>query len=475
MFYKRLVFVLIALNTLSCNTDKKNNSSINGVWQSIGSGWILHIQDSARYSFHDITRISCLPARQANLDELKTSLALSNDTLFYNKGVMTYKFIRSSILPELCTEALTEEKARDVLFNFEVFAETVREHYAFMELNDIRWPDLYEEQKKKLIENPTETGLYSILEETLEILNDNHAFLEATDEFYEVLEHLENEDVDIAPDEDLKEYGDFVIADMVVGHHLKEDLTKDSWLIKWGRMENNIGYIQVKAMWLYADLEIPQTLIDEKGYVDAFVETFHEMHEGEYINREVEGVRKIMNNVMTDLNDTDSIVIDVRFNGGGQDAVTYEILRHFNAEKSHVAKTKLVHEDSFSPILTLSLEASSDSYLNPVFILTSPQSGSAAESFAMVTMSLSHVKRIGSHTQGALSTALEKTLPNGWVFSISNEVSMDNDGNSYENVGIPVDYELHYPEDRQTFFRSVANDLEMDKQNILKAMKALDR
>ena len=52
---------------------------------------------------------------------------------------------------------------------------------------------------------------------------------------------------------------------------------------------------------------------------------------------------------------------------------------------------------------------------------------------------------------------------------------MDNSGKQYENVGIPVDYDLNYSFDRQTFFRSVVNDLEADKRNILEAIDALNK
>jgi C-terminal processing protease CtpA/Prc len=84
------------------------------------------------------------------------------------------------------------------------------------------------------------------------------------------------------------------------------------------------------------------------------------------------------------------------------------------------------------------------------------------------------VRRIGAPTSGALSTALEKQLPNGWYFSISNELFMDTDLNFYENRGIPVDYELEYPRERQAFFRLVAGDLEQDKEDLLRAIEHLD-
>ncbi len=92
---------------------------------------------------------------------------------------------------------------------------------------------------------------------------------------------------------------------------------------------------------------------------------------------------------------------------------------------------------------------------------------------ALSSMELNNLKRIGSHTNGAISDALQKTLPNGWHFSLSNEVYTDNNDKCYENIGVPVNYELNYPNDRQAFFRSVANDLEKDKKNILNAINKL--
>ena len=369
---------------------------------------------------------------------------------------------------------MSDAEKQDPLFNFEIFAETVKEHYAFLELNNINWQAVYKRQKERLINNPTETELYLILEETLEELNDNHAFLEATEEVYEAVEKLS----DPAPEpenkeEELPEYGDFQVASMVSEHHLMENMTKDSWLIQWGKMTDKIGFIQVKAMWLYADLNIPKALIEEIGYVDAYVETFHKMYEGDYIEKEVIGVRNIMDQVMQDLSMMDAMVIDVRFNGGGQDAVSHEILSRLTQKSTPIGLQQLRYGDQHSPPLTIFLKGTENAFLKPIYILTSPQTGSAAEAFALATMSMPNAKRMGSATSGALSTALEKTLPNGWVFSISNEINMDNQGKAYENIGVPVDYDLNYPKDRQVFFRSVVDNLAMDKQNIMKAMEEL--
>jgi C-terminal processing protease CtpA/Prc len=78
-------------------------------------------------------------------------------------------------------------------------------------------------------------------------------------------------------------------------------------------------------------------------------------------------------------------------------------------------------------------------------------------------------------TMGALSTALEKELPNGWKFALSNEYYRNLEGEYFENRGIPVEYEIDYPEDRQEFFKSVLEGLELDKNRILNSISELKK
>jgi len=267
---------------------------------------------------------------------------------------------------------------------------------------------------------------------------------------YEELDKLENSQEEIAHLE-MPELGDFSVAEMVASHHLQEEMTKDSWLVQWGKLTSGIGYIQVKTMWLYADLDIPEDLIDSIGFVDAFIETKHKLYEGQYIEQEVQGVRELMNRVMKDLSNMKSIVIDVRFNGGGQDAVSFEILSRFSIQKQQVAKQKFRYGNTFSKEVPIYIREVKDGFIKPVYVLTSPQTGSAAETFSLGSMSLFNVKGIGASTMGATSTTLDKTLPNGWSLSISNEIYMDNQGNCYENIGVPVDYKLDYPQIDKTF------------------------
>lgn len=132
-----LVIILILVQFfISCRS--ADNNSVNGVWQSIGHGKILEIIDSSTYKNYDITSFSCFPVGQRKFDEIIPHLFLKNDTLILKQGPFIYEYLRLVELPDLC-QNYNPSKASDAIYNFEVFMQTVKENYAFMELNKINW------------------------------------------------------------------------------------------------------------------------------------------------------------------------------------------------------------------------------------------------------------------------------------------------------------------------------------------------
>lgn len=462
--------VLILILLFSCKPNNEKNNSIEGIWKSIGYGEILKI-DADSYEYFDITDISCLPAKEGNISEVKNSMQISNDILTVKRGFSKYRYVRLNEFPDLCQQNLNDKY--DISYNFEVFTNTYKNHYAYFDLNNINWESLYKNSKNKINSKSTEVDLYLVMEDMIERLKDNHGSIEPTDEVYELAESQIQSELAEEEPEELKEYGDFEIAEIVADYYLKEDLTKDTWLMKWGKMENNVGYIQIKSMFLYADLSLNDSLVKENGFVSTYMDAFDSLNYEQQISKEVAGISKLMDTIMQQLNETRHIIIDVRFNGGGQDVVALEILRRFNDDRKQVAVKKARHNNDFTKKTPIYLEPAKNPYTKPVYLLTSQQSASATDMMALSSIELNNLKRIGSHTNGAISDALQKTLPNGWHFSLSNEVYTDNIDKCYENIGVPVHYELNYPNDRQTFFRYVADDLEQDKKNILNAINEL--
>ncbi|MBK8566823.1 MAG: S41 family peptidase [Saprospiraceae bacterium] len=469
---KIILFTLLPLIILlvGCKPSKVKNNSIEGIWESIGYGEFLKIEANS-YEYFDITDFSCLPAKEGNISEVINSMQISNDTLIVKRGFNKYRYVRIKKLPELCQQNIKDKN--DISYNFEVFANTYKNHYAYFDLNKIDWDNLYITSKNKINSKSTEVDLYLILEDMIGKLKDNHGSIEPTDEVYESAEKRIQPKLVGQERKELKEYGDFEIADIVADYYIKEDLTKDTWLMKWGRMENNIGYIQIKTMFLYADLNLNDSLVKENGFVSTYIDALERLSYEQQISEEIAGTSKLMDKIMRDLKETKHIIIDVRFNGGGQDVVALEILKRFNPDRKQIALKKARHNNGYTIKTPIYLEAAPNPYLKSVYLLTSQQSASATDMMALSSLELINLKRIGSHTNGAVSDALQKTLPNGWYFSLSNEIYTDKNDKCYENIGIPVDYELNYPEERQTFFRRVAEDLEKDKQSVLNAIRKL--
>ena len=75
-----IVLIAVLPFILSCNNKNIGKAeSINGIWGSIGSGWVMEIKDSTSYQIYDITSISCLPQSQGNFKEIEQQSHLIGD------------------------------------------------------------------------------------------------------------------------------------------------------------------------------------------------------------------------------------------------------------------------------------------------------------------------------------------------------------------------------------------------------------
>lgn len=464
---KSFLFSLqILLFTISsCKPIAQNHENYLGKWVSLGGNWLLEIDSNGDYAEYDFTSMSCQVARKSNIKEFGDRIFLSQDTLKIKRGVIEYKYIRTTKDYPLCYQILTEDQKRDPVFNFEVFSSTILENYAFMNLNKVNWNVLYNECKEVVTNNPTDESLYYSIQRIFDVINDNHGYIEPPEEVIKSFQGIEDSTAEI---------GDFKVANEVSKNHMIEEYTYDSNIVRWGKMTDSIGYIQVKAMFLLSNLGITQKEIDDLGFETAYNQKYYALNEGEYIELERESMNRVMERVYQDLSSFESIIVDIRFNGGGQDAVSLELLSWFNNFPKLMAIQSLFYNNVESPEWNIIINSNKEYFNGNTYVLTSKQTGSAAEVFAMGTMILPNVKRIGMPTMGALSTALEKKLPNGWKFTVSNEYYRNSKGDYFENRGIPVDYTINYPANRQEFFNSVLRDLELDKNQILKAINELN-
>ena len=181
-----------------------------------------------------------------------------------------------------------------------------------------------------------------------------------------------------------------------------------------------------------------------------------------------------MDTIISDLENTKAIVIDLRFNQGGKDEVGLEILGHFITQKTKIASKKARYLSGFTNEQSIYIEPRKPFYSKNLYILTSHMTASAAEVATIGSLAIDNATRIGSLTEGILSDGLDKKLPIGWFYTLSNEIYTERKGNNYERIGIPPNIDLNYNEDRAIMLNGILEELETNGDRSIEEVIAIE-
>ena len=467
-------FLFLAFSLLSFQlafTQIKTKDSINGIWEMNGYGRIIEISDS-EVNTYDVTKISCLLHSKHKRNEIqhlgKVSL-INKDSLHIKLGITNYYLHRIKEFPKeiLITDSVG---SKDLKLNFEVFWHTLNENYAFFQERKLDWQGIYTQYKEEVSAIKSELELYEIFREITDRLNDEHTSVRPAEEItvaYEkrmgtTEEDTVNSAISIAELEEniLKRY---VENPFKYGRSLH-----GNGLLNYGMTKNNIGYIQVNNMLFYGDYKISDTA---SGYDYLYAYLKESRKNISYQEDEIKGVKRLMDSIVGKFKNTDAIILDLRFNYGGYDVVSLEILKHFINSKHIVFSKKAKTYTGFTKPQTFFIEPTDKTYVKPIYILTSHQTSSAPESLVMASMPFESIKRIGSRTMGITSDVLEKKLPNGWDLYLSNEIQVNYKGECYERIGVPPDIEIKYPKDENKFIKKLSMKLKDGDEAIEKVFK----
>jgi carboxyl-terminal processing protease len=169
----------------------------------------------------------------------------------------------------------------------------------------------------------------------------------------------------------------------------------------------------------------------------------------------------------------DALVVDIRDNPGGTDAMLYCVAGRF-ADKErvghHCRTKKDPGSDEFGPLKTKMLKPlGKTQFTKPVVLLTSDASFSTADVFAMVMKALPHIRIIGDHTNGISSNMFETKLPNGWCYTFTYQRYYSPEMVCFEAKGIPVHDEV--PNTKPDLETGIDRALEVALTNLAKRTK----
>ncbi|MCC1485532.1 S41 family peptidase [Winogradskyella immobilis] len=449
-------FILIAiLISHSCNAQKQEiDSRLYGVWNSIGYGQQLEvskknilIRDTYKSGCNLNTKLST-----AYLEEFCTINKLTKDSLQIKVGLTNYNFVRSE------KSSICKKSKNNPLSNFDALWETFNENYAFFNLRRVDWNKLKNKYRNRLSKKTSDLELYTVLNTMISELSDGHVSIEIPDSLKDKIEDNDEDNDDLRSK----------VINSLIKNYIPNYKTYNKGMINWGFIKDSISYIQFNDFEDLANYNISNDLTTEE-FDEHYWENADESLN--YTKDVLTSFKKQMAIIYEDIKNTKFCIIDVRFNGGGFDQIGLEILSYFTNKKRIAFSKKARFKNRFTNTQSIYIEPNGLNYNGKLYLLTSPQTASASETFVLASQNIESVIRVGSNTEGILSDVLSKRLPNGWEYGLSNEIYENANGKNYEMNGIPSDYKFNYNRNAKEFYMNLLTELKTNDKAIEKIIE----
>lgn len=413
-----LVVILVGIGSILPIANA--SSDMNGVWLTHGYGMLVVI-DGEQIDVYDIGTETCtLLFDTAAVKDWGLQFSLENNELLIRDSLTIYMVAeRLDAMPEICTNGGTD----DPEVNFEAFWNEFNDHYAFFDLHGVDWQAQYDLYRPQVTASTTPDELFTILSEMITPLDDDHITLSnGEEEFTPALPPTWLS----SPDELIPAL--LIMQTVIANNYLKGDVSFDldtlsfqgdealiaDPMIFYGKLSDSVGYIYIMS---------------EGGYTDA--------------DKKVAVAEAAMDRIIAEFADLDTVIIDLSGNFGGEDGVALIFASRFADQKRLVCSKQARDGSGFTPVREFYVEPGGpQQFTRQVILITSQHTVSAGETFVLAMEVLPHVTVIGEKTAGAYSDMLPRVLPNGWQFSLSNEVYTAADGQIYEKIGNPPDIEV---------------------------------
>lgn len=415
--------------------------SLNGIWVSRGYGWILKIEADG-YSLFDHTSQCCVEIERGTRQQFREAFdrvcldgqdALS---LHVRGEISRYDFDRIDSFPS-DSLLIGENRNQNVQLNFQSFCEYFRQDYAFFELRGVEWEALCDKMQPSIKSDMSANDLFDIMGFMIGELKDNHAIIQSqdrlviSDRIAELKSLMAGEfgltTANIGDPDTIARLQPFVCKEFLNN----ASKTAGNGAINWGFVEPDIGYLNVLKLFGLADTHVSRTATTLPHY---------RYDHARMLEQDLQALESILDQVMTDFARARAIILDIRINGGGFDRLGMAIANRFCAADTLGFTKEGRCGDGFMAAQHFHINPTSrPSFQGPVYVLTSARTASAGEILTLCMRALPDVTLVGEPTTGILSDNLAKTLPNGWVTSISNEIYRAHDGEIFEKSGVPVD------------------------------------
>lgn len=431
-----------------------------GNWVSEPYGEVLVIEQNS-VAYYRFTSDYCL--LQDEFDEVSTDDLTRNLDFIDNTNVLTWfvgtgtrafhapahQLQKVAEVPASCVaNPLTVDSSLTNSELFTLYAQIMDEYYVDFARQNVDWSSLtYQLEGEVTTQN---NSLYEAIYQTLLPLADSHNSWQAADgtiirvntkpihttnliEEYALANGLSfplvESELNSAIVASIEAYIDNAFAreiDTVLSYATSDVHQDSSEQITWFTI-NNTGYLRIDAMTGYSSADEEE---DDLARVTSALNN----------------VNDTLDEALSDLAATDGMIIDIRYNGGGNDYISLAIASRFT-EAEFLAYKKYARDGASVTATQESYVAPSPSvnYIGkPLVVLVSNDTASAAETFSLTMLQLNNVTLVGEPTHGIFSDIMQWVLPGGHLLGLSNEVYLSPDNVWYEGIGVPVDIEVPF-------------------------------
>jgi hypothetical protein len=141
------------------------------------------------------------------------------------------------------------------------------------------------------------------------------------------------------------------------------------------------------------------------------------------------------------LKETKALILDARFNGGGDELAARQVAGRFTAKPTVYSKNRIREGGKWNGPFDRSVEPRGDAerYTKPLAVLIGPKIGSSAESFVLMMKHGANAKLIGAATKGSSGRPKPHQLGNGVTVFLSSWEDQLPDSTILEGRGVRPD------------------------------------
>ncbi|WP_405991463.1 S41 family peptidase [Streptomyces sp. NBC_00986] len=427
-------------------------SAVDGLWRMDGYGTVVAV-DHGRYQEYQTTAVSCLKGDTARQTGPGT-YAVDGDFLTVRPGadrnhasVATASSVghkqlhRIRSLPADCTRQMP----KDPLTSFDVFWQSFKENYPFFTAKGVDWRAVRKQYRPQVHADTTRSQLFDIFSKMVRPLHDAHVAVQDGGRIFG-----EGRPGTEVPDGQLDaRTKKFIVTHDVAGAPHRQDFANGRITYADLPGDSHLGYLRVSGF---------------SGYLPA---------EGATYASQLAELDKALGAIFTKARTGHlrGLIIDVRINGGGSDAMGLRITSRLT-DTPYLAYSKRARNDPGNagrftrPEPITVVPAAASRYSGPVAVLTGGSTVSAGETFTQALIDRpGRTIRIGEPTQGVFSDIMTRHLPNGMAAWLPNEEFLTHSGHTFDGTGIPpqvrvpVFTEKEFAEGRDSGFKAAVRML----------------